>query len=553
MILRIDRIMRWLSARDRRLLILAAITGVGLLLRWIFAIGPALGDDDSYVSLVKEVLRGEYPPLGTLGVVEYRPAWFLPIAASIRLLGWTPRALVLYPVVAGAFLPLLTALWLRRHLPRESPAPLLCAIILACYPTLFVDSLMLVNDTVVIFWCLVSVNLFGSACARLIDPPAGGPGRWSITGFSLLAGAAFAAAYQAKITAIPTLGIWMAADLFLQFSRRGWPPRARWRPVVLASVVFLLPALAVQCIYKAKTGELLGNITGEMRSYEILVPASYYSGELSVKKNLWPYVEQLFLADGPEGFKVYLHGAWTWVVPGLGLLAALFWRRLRAPERTVAATFLCVAVAVFLFLEFWPSKLSPHYLPNSFTGRSWRYLDVLAPALSAGAAVLLTLPGVYDGRVLRALRNGLLCACLAVAGYCLVVRYHAFADSVADYRQAAEASRTFLASYFRLPQLLDPEGCEQFTQALGWPDRSPLRAVATHVLDLRNSPPVCVWTGGSRRQGMNAEGSWAPDRLEVLGGKLALIHTFEGLNRSWRPRLLQVWLFCPDPADPHAD
>ena len=141
-----------MAARDRALLILVAITTVSLLLHWIFAIGAALGDDGSYASLTREILRGGYPSLGAIGITEFRPAWFLPIAASVWLLGWTARGLVLYPVVAGAFLPLLTALWLRRHLPRESPAPVLCGGILACYPTLFVDSLMLVNDIAVIFW-----------------------------------------------------------------------------------------------------------------------------------------------------------------------------------------------------------------------------------------------------------------------------------------------------------------------------------------------------------------------------------------------------------------
>jgi len=552
MISRFDRSMRWLAARDRQLMILVALTVVGLLLRWIFAIGAALGDDDSYVSLVKAILRGEYPAVGTMGVVEYRPAWFLPIAASIRLLGWTPRGLVLYPIVTGAFLPLLTALWLRRHLPGESRAPVLCALILACYPTLFVDSLMLVNDTAVIFWCLVSVNLFGSAYSRMIDAPHSGRDPLAWTGLSLLAGASFAAAYQAKITAIPTLGLWLATELFLLVNRRGWPERKRWSAILLAAVVFLLPSLAVQCFYKAKTGHFLGNITGEMQSYEILVPESYFRGQLSVKANLWPYVEQLFFPYGSEGFKVYLHGAWIFVTPALGLLAALFWRRLRAPERSVALVFLCSAIAVFLFLEFWPSKLVPYYLPNSFTGRSWRYVDVLAPSLAACVSVILTLPGVFDGWLLRALRNGFLCGCFGVAGYSLVVRYHGFQDSTVDCRLAAEAARGPLAAYFRLPQLADPEGCEQLAQALGWPDDSPLRPMPTHVLDLRNSPPVCLWTGGSRRQGMNADASWAPDRLEVLGGEVVLLHTFPGLQRNWRPRVLQWWFFRPKPMDAHA-
>ncbi len=552
MISLIGRTMRWLGTKDRRLVILVAVTMAGLLLRWIFAIGAALGDDDSYVTLAKGILRGEYPALGTIGIVEYRPAWFLPIAASVWLLGWTARGLVLYPLVTGGFIPLLTALWLRRHLPRESPAPVLCGVILLCYPTLFVDSLMLVNDTALIFWCLLCVNWFGSACSRLMGSPPAARHRWTGTGFSLLAGAAFAVAYQVKISAIPILGLWLATELVLQGMDHGWPQRRRGPALGLAAVAFIVPALVVQGLYLAKTGKLFGNFAAEMHSYEILLPDRYFRGQLPVGVVLWTYIEQLFFPAGPEGFQVFLHGAWTWVTPALGLLAGILWRWWRAPERARAMAFLFCSIGIFLFLEFWPARLQPYYLPNVFNGRSWRYVDVLAPTLAACAAVILTLPGAFDRPVLRALRNGLLGLCFGVAGYGLVVRYHGFEDSTADYRHAAAASKASLASYFRLPQLLDPEGCEQLTQALGWPDATPLRAVSAHSLDLRDSAPVCIWTGGSRRQGMNAEASWAPDRLELLGGDAVLVYTFKGLRRSWRPRPLQLWLFRPATLDSHA-
>ena len=549
---RIAQIRQWLAARDRALLILVAITTVSLLLHWIFAIGAALGDDGSYASLTREILRGGYPSLGAIGITEFRPAWFLPIAASVWLLGWTARGLVLYPVVAGAFLPLLTALWRRRHLPRESPAPVLCGVILACYPTLFVDSLMLVNDIAVIFWCLLSVNLFGSACSRLIDSPPAARRNLAWIGFSLLAGTAFAAAYQVKISAIPTLGIWLTTEFVLQVRHSGWPKRGRWAAMGLAAVAFIVPSLVVQCAYRAETGKLLGNFAAEMRSYEVLVSDDYYRGQLPAWNVLRTYVEQLFFPVGPDGIRGLLHGAWTWVTPALGLVAGIFWRRLRAPERALAMAFLFCSIALFLFLEFWPARLQPYYLPSIFNGRSWRYVDVLAPTLAACAAVILTLPGMFDRPVLRALRNGLLGLCFGVAGHGLVVRYHAFEDSTADFRHAAEASTTSLAPYFRLPQLLDPEGSEQFAQALGWPDPTPLRPVWNHPLDLRNSPPVCIWTGGSRRLDMNADLSWAPERLELLGGEAVLIRTFKGRGRPWRHRVLQLWLFRPATMDSHA-
>ncbi len=536
---------RWLAARDRDLLILVAITVVSLFLRWMLAVGAALPDDDGYVGLVKTILRGQYPLIPSIGQYEYRPAWLLPIAASIRLLGWTARGLVSYPVIAGGCWPLLTALWLRRHLARRSQAPVLCAVILACYPVLFVDSLMLVNEMPLIFWCLLCVNLFGWAYSGLTDPPPATHQRRSWIGFTLLAGAAFAVAYQVKITALPMLGIWLATEFLLQVIRRGWPERKRWAVLSLAAAIFVIPSVCVQLYYRAKLGNLFGNIAGELSFYELRLPGNYLSGQLRLSDILSPYYEQLFLPVGPDGFQVFLHGAWIWVTLGLGVIAAVFWRRLPAPERAVAFVFLGSAVGLFLFLEFWPFRLRPHYLPISFDCRPWRYTDVFGPPVAACAAVILTLPGVFDRWILGALRCCLLGACFGIAGYCLIVRYHIFEDNTADYRRAALASTTSLESYGRLPQLIDEGGSWQFNAALGWPEKTPLQVSRTQFLDLRDSPPVCIWTGGARREGLEPDLVWSPDQMEILGGKAVLIRTFDAPRRPWRSRVLQLWLFQP--------
>ena len=387
MIARIHQIKRWWATRDRDLLILVAITVVSLIVRWIFAVGSALPDDDGYVVPLKAILQGEYPPIPAIGQYEYRPAWLLPVAASLRLLGWTAHGLVLYPVITGSFWPLLTALWLRRHLPHGSQAPVLCAVILACYPVVFVDSLMFVNEMPLIFWCLLCVNLFGGAYSRLADSPPTAPKRLAWIGFTLLAGSAFAAAYQVKVTAMPMLGIWLGTEFSLQVTRRGWPGRKRWALLLLATAIFLLPSLGVQLFYQAKTGHLFANFAGELDFYKSRLPGSYPSGQFRLHDILSSYWEQLFLPFGPVGFRVLLHGVWIWGTLVLGLIAAVFWRRLPAPERAVAFVFLCSAIGLFLFLEFWPFKLRPYYLPISFDTRPWRYTDVFAPLVAAGAAV----------------------------------------------------------------------------------------------------------------------------------------------------------------------
>jgi hypothetical protein len=530
---------------DRELLVLLAITFLSVFFRWLLAVGPALPDDVVYAGQLKGILRGAFPVISDFGQNEYRPAFQFPVAASIWLLGWTARGLVLYPVITGGFIPLLTALWLRRNLPRGSQAPILCAIILASYPVLFVDSLMLVNEMPLIFWCLLCVNLSGSVYSRLTNPPPTGSGPIARIGFPVLAGTTFAVAYQVKVSAIPILGIWLTTEILLQVARRGWPERKRWTVLAVASVAYLLPTLGVQLFYRAKTGHIFGNIVGEVRMYHQLIPEEYYSGQLRLHDILSYYFYHLFLPFGPEGFRALLHGVWVWVTLGLGVIAAVFWRWLPAPQRAMAFVFLISATSLFLFLEFWPQQLKPYYLPINFPPRPWRYTDVLGPPVAACAALFLTLPGVFDRWFMGFLRGCVFCACFGISGYCLVVRYYVCEDNTADYRRAAQAGTTWLGPYLKLDQIMDPDASGQLTEAFFWPDHTRFKPFQTRFLDLRNSPQACIWTGGARREGMGADAAWSADEIEILGGDAVLIHTFDGFRRPWRTRLLQLWLFRP--------
>lgn len=538
----------WLEARDSHLLILAAITLAALVIHWFLAMGYALGDDGSYSDLIHQILDGSYPDIGPVGQYEYRPMWLLPLAASVRLLGWTDHGLVLYPLITGSFVPLLSALWLRRHLPAGSKAPLLCAGILALYPTLFVDSLMLVNELPMIFWCLLCVNLFGAAYARLVD---GRRGPFAWTGPAFLAGIAFAAAYQVKVSAVPILGLWLAGELALLVFRLGWPKVQPTRHLTLAALVFLLPAFGVQTFYFAKIGHPLGNFIGEVRFYDGDLPGEYFQGKLRYDGLFLRYLEQLFLPFGDEGYQAFLHGAWAWIGVGLALALGCFWRRLPRQERMVALVFFASSLAVFLFLEFWPTRLRPYYVPNCNGGRPWRYMDVIAPGIAAWTAVMLTLPGISPRPKLSALRTGLISLGLLVAGYSLVIRWFEFEDRTSDFRRVARDSATVLEPYRELPQIIDIDGYAQLRFALRWPSRPELRANLSDLLDLRRSPAVCVWTGGARRDSLDGETAWAPDRIRFLGNKLVLVHTWEALRRPWRHNPLQLWLYRP--RDPLAD
>jgi hypothetical protein len=546
-----DQASRWLAARNPHLLILAAITLAVLASRWLLAVGYALGDDSPYTDMIHGILEGAYPAIGSIGQYEYRPMWLLPLAASVRLLGWTEHGLVLYPLVTGSLVPLLSALWLRRHLPAGSKAPLLCAVILAVYPTIFVDSLMLVNEMPMIFWCLLCVNLFGLTYARLVDCRPGLAGLFSWIALSFLAGIAFASAYQVKVTAVPILGLWLIGEFALQLNCLGWPKVQPKRQIALAGLAFLVPAFGLQTFYFVKIGHPLGNFIGEFRFYDGCLPSEYFQGKLRFDGIFMAYVQHLFLPFGDKGYQSVLHGAWAWIGVGSALALACFWRRLPRQERTVAMVFFASTVAVFLFLEFWPVRLKPYYVPNCYSGRPWRYMDVMAPGIAAWTAVVLTLPEISLRPKLSALRIGVVSAGLFVAGYCLVVRYFEFEDRSSDFRRVRTDCATILDPYRELLQIIDLDGCGQLRFSLGWPRHPEVRANLSDLLDLRRSPAACVWTGGARRESLDGDIAWSPDRIRFLGRELVLIHTWEALRQPWRHHPLQLWLYRPFPPFAH--
>lgn len=548
---RIELLKQWLVTRDRELLVLAAITLVGLIARWMLAVGFMLGDDISYTDLIRDFMGGHYMQIGAIGQYSYRPMWVYPLAFSIKLFGWSRHTLVLYPVVTGSLIPLLMALWIRRHLPRGSMAPVLCAAILACYPTLFVDSLVLANEIPMIFWCLTCVNVFGLAFAQLAQSPRLTSRPWRLGAWSFLAGVALCAAYQVKSAAIPVLGLWLTADLLLQVRRHGWP---KWWPLALAAVAFVLPVIGVQAFYYSKVGHPLGNFVGELRLYELGLPPEYFQGKIDNTGILSQYPLQLFDLDGYPGYRILWHGIWAWLGLGLAVLGCLGWKKIPADHRVLTGALILVTVGLFLFLEFWPTRLKPYYMPNCFAGRPWRYMDVMGPTLAAWIAILLTLPKLFDRWFFHVLRIVLLAVGFGVAGYGIMVRCYEFGDRASEFRRVAE-DKAILAPYLDVPHFIDMDGFGAMRATLGLPERPELIGQGSGaekiILDFRRYRGGCVWTGGARRYGVSADDAWAPSQVQALGGKLRLVHTWTSELRPWRIYSLQLWAYEPNPPTIH--
>jgi len=136
----------------------------------------------------------------------------------------------------------------------------------------FVDSLMLVNEMPLIFWCLLCVNLSGSVYSRLTGPP---KGRWLLRriGFPLLAGATFAIAYQVKVSAIPILGFLVDDRVSPPGRPAGWPERKHWAALALASLSTCCQSLGVQLFYQRRPA-FPWHMIGEVRLYAMLIPES---------------------------------------------------------------------------------------------------------------------------------------------------------------------------------------------------------------------------------------------------------------------------------------
>lgn len=527
------------------------LTLVGLLARWYFAVGFLLGDDISYVELVRDAINGYYMTIEAVGQYAYRPMWIYPIAAAIKLFGWDPHILVLYPMITGGLIPVLTALWIRRHLPVGSKAPLLCAVILQCYPTMFVDSLVLANEIPMIFWALLCVNLFGMAYAHLAQSTEFWSRPLRLFSLSLLSGLAFGASYQVKASAIPVLGLWLLGELILQLRRHGRPKAG---PFALAAVGFALPVLAIQTFYLSKTGSLMGNFRGEIRLYELWLPREYFQGTFDNVGTLMAYVHQLLSPYGYEGYMSLLHGPWVWIALGLILIAGFIWRQLPREHRAVGGMLLLVTTGLFLFMEFWPARMDPYYIPNCFSGRPWRYIDVLAPTVAAWVAVILMPPRRMNRGVFQAVRVLALAGGFGIAGYCMVLRIFEFADRSMEFRQVYE-TKEILKPYLNVPHYIDADGSGHLQAFLGMP-RKPViigRSSGTEeiTLDLRQHEGACVWTGGARRYGVNADDAYSPEKIRVIGGELRLVHTWLSTDRPWRLHPLQLWAYHPAPQENH--
>jgi len=376
-----------------------AILLYSLLLRIPFIQGYGLGDDSAYLDLILQLLNGHYPEVKTIGQYPYRPAWLIPLWLSVSLLGWSDFSLVAYPLLCGVVTPPLMYFWLVSLPSRKvRRVAFISSLIFATFPSTIFHSTVLSNDTCMFFWVILSSVYFGKTLQAIFS---GGNKVTAVT-FLLISSFAALLAYQVKVSALPTLAIYYSISLALLAiaHRRDCLRILISKITFLSAALYALPFIGIQLIYLLRTGDLFGNIRGEILFYERSIPERYYSGGISNDSILDIYPRSLLFSEGFPDYRFFYSSIFIW----LSLAIAILWvailllhpmfstHSLKSKKRRIiwASTpliFYTASLLFYLFLQYWPAKSHPFYLPNNFTGRSERYIIPLLPLLIASSCV----------------------------------------------------------------------------------------------------------------------------------------------------------------------
>lgn len=337
----------------------------GLCLRCLLMVGFALGDDPAYAQYAYLITQGIYPPLCDLCVFSFRPILLLPVALSLKLLGWSEFNFVL-PILVSSLISIYLIYGLGKAL-FDQQTGLVAAFFLAIFPLNLVHASTLSNDLMLSMLVALAMLLF-------------------LRGFFLEgvktticfigAGCVLGSATGVKINAVPLVGLFMAIALYY-----GWKER-RWRRGVL---LFLLSWLTVQLVfstvYYVQTGNFFAHIHVELNFNKTYNPSGFVHAPGHLK-NVLLYYPRLLLGlqtEGHPGYTFYPYG-FFYPVFFLGAIYCVCKRERNAVLPLLWFTY------VFLLMEFFPLRISPYYQPIH---RLIRFLSLVSiPALLITARFL---------------------------------------------------------------------------------------------------------------------------------------------------------------------
>jgi len=511
--------------------IFTTLFAIALCTRIPFAIGYVLGDDGTYLRVAADFLNRGLTIVGPTGQTEYRLGFLVPFVLFLKLFNYSKLGLVFYSLISGALLIPLTVAMVARHTTWRSYAPWICSIILLTYPTLWVDSLILVNDLPTITWALISTALFLRAIDRQTRPD-----QWRAF-FGIASSTALVFSYTTKITGVVVWASLLGAELFI--SRN-----ADWKRIYFVIPFFIIPIALAQGFFSIKTGNFLGNYFGEQKLYEAWIPNEYWTGQLNISSLMASYPSVLFEQQGTSPFLASLHSLYPILSVIITPLVWLLFRfRLSArpfiSDSRAAIIYLFFGMSLYLFLQYFPARLSPFYLPNAFPGRPWRYLDVLIPFIAATSACSLS--AMLTQHKIIAFTAFLITAfAMWISGTSIVLRYYDLADRSSDLARAGATMRQVRTACSDKNIYLELDAIEHLRFVLNPTGHPPLFDYLTHTEDLRRDGG-CVFTGGSRREAIPGGTALSDSALHAKFPDATLVLEWPAALTPWRFEVLRLW------------
>jgi hypothetical protein len=397
---------------------LALIVTTALVLRGLFFVGFALGDDLGYLGHVDLILNGGYPPLDPLNQYAYRPLLLFLFAGGVALFGHTDVGVVA-PVLAASLLTTALVFVLVRKL-IDPAAAWWCALIYAFQPFNVVNSTTMTNDVILACLTFASLGLFllGDRC----QDPAGSRIRFAASGAIMLA------AFLVKISLLPVV---CAIALYSFIALRTRPAVVLQRHSLF--YLTLLAGLCCVCLaYYVKTGDFFWQFKSEVFYYQTHKPDWYLAGAIDYSVLMWQYPRSLFGLSGYDTFRYLEHGFLFWLfVPASAFL-------LIARGNGVVKFLIAATVMIFAFFQFYPQHVTPRYLPLV---RQERYLEMLLPAATIVVGTALHL--LYRQRPVLAVTI----LCLLLGDFVVEAsrRSTLYNESQQDMRELARYARSTIS------------------------------------------------------------------------------------------------------------
>lgn len=488
-----------------------------------FWVGYGMGDDEFYASMVSELIHGTYqtyplsPEYGNFPVFQFRPVLLLLTALSTLLAGFNDIGFTL-PIFFSHLASIIIIYLLGRRLFNET-AGILAALFLVIFPLRLVFATTVAND--------IMLSALLAAVALLVIRQVTGNCRDQFLcceGAGVLLGLS-----QAVKSNALCMGVLAVVYILLASKSR----QSAWRSITALFAGWGSIIILIIAGFHAAGAGWSDFFTAEIKYNLWVTPLTRFQDVAALRDHLLFYPRLMFnvMSISPTDFEPY--GYFYWLVA-----AALAYAMLTRKRNFIVVG--CWALALFLFMELMPLRLSP-YQPIH---RLERTLDIVTiPALLLCGGFLSEL-----WRKNRLTRGVVLTAVALLAGNSLAtsIPYAAFRkDAMQDirdlsaflYQRSVETvyadGELFWGLSFYMP--------EKNKRRITWENLENFRRAAGNIAwgDLKKNSLVVL--GGSRRPDMYFD-LLSRFQPPVIPKSWALLKEFSRAPKPWRKKPLRVYL-----------